>query len=345
MKSLYEISWQVDESTYRADEAYSYSTISRFDREGFKGLPTLFDKISTPSLIFGSMVDTLLTDGEEAFNEKFAVVDFPKLSDSLINVTKRLFDEFPDSIKLSDIDDFDIARIGAECGYYAGKSYESTRVRNIRRDCGEYFDALVYSGGKEVVSTQDYMDCIASIDALRTSPATEFYFRGDEVDDIERQYQLKFKGEYEGIKLRTMMDLCVVNHRDKTITPCDLKTSSHFEYDFPLSFVQYRYFIQAQLYWEILRQNIIKDDYFKDFKINNYVFIVVNRNSRNPLVWEYKDTKAITNLTYGRKSEYICRNWREIVKEMDYYLKENPKTPIGISDTEPNDIINYLNNN
>ena len=38
-------------------------------------------------------------------------------------------------------------------------------------------------------------------------------------------------------------------------------------------------------------------------------------------------------------------NWREIVKEMDYYLKENPKTPIGISDTEPNDIINYLNNN
>ena len=117
------------------------------------------------------------------------------------------------------------------------------------------------------------------------------------------------------------------------------------EYDFPLSFVQYRYFIQAQLYWEILRQNIIKDDYFKDFKINNYVFIVVNRNSRNPLAWEYKDTKAITNLTYGRKNEYICRNWREIVKEMDYYLKENPKTPIGISDTEPNDIINYLNNN
>ena len=75
------------------------------------------------------------------------------------------------------------------------------------------------------------------------------------------------------------------------------------------------------------------------------MFIVVNRNSRNPLAWEYKDTKAIINLTYGRKNEYICRNWREIVKEMDYYLKENPKTPIGISDTEPNDIINYLNNN
>jgi len=343
MKSLYEISWKVDEPTYRKDEAYSYSTIARFDREGFKGLPTLFDRISTPSLTFGSMVDTMLTDGEDAFNERFAVVDFPKLSDSLILVTKRLADEFPEALNLSDIDDFDIARIGAECGYYAGKSYESTRVRNIRRDCNEYFDSLVCCSGKEVVSSRDYADCIASVDSLRTSPATEFYFRQDGIDNIERQYQLKFKGEYEGIKLRCMMDLCLIDHKNKTITPCDLKTSSHLEYEFPLSFIKWRYMIQAQLYYELLRQNVVKDDYFKDFKINNYIFIVVNRNSRNPLAWEYKDTKSITDLAYGRNGEYLCKNWRNIVKELDCYLKENPKVPVGVSETEPNDIIGYLN--
>ena len=61
IKKLYEISWDVDEPTYRADEALSYSTIAKFAREGFNKLNTLFDKLDTPSLVFGSAVDALIT--------------------------------------------------------------------------------------------------------------------------------------------------------------------------------------------------------------------------------------------------------------------------------------------
>lgn len=48
MKSLKEISWDVDEATYRADPALSYSTIARYEREGFNNLDKLFDKLDTP---------------------------------------------------------------------------------------------------------------------------------------------------------------------------------------------------------------------------------------------------------------------------------------------------------
>ena len=34
-----------EEDEYRADPAYSYSTIAKFDREGFDKLETLFDKV------------------------------------------------------------------------------------------------------------------------------------------------------------------------------------------------------------------------------------------------------------------------------------------------------------
>ena len=44
MKSLKDISWQVTEEEYRADSAYSYSTLAKFEREGFDKLETLFDK-------------------------------------------------------------------------------------------------------------------------------------------------------------------------------------------------------------------------------------------------------------------------------------------------------------
>ena len=65
LKSLKDISWLVTEETYRADKALSYSTISKFKREGFEHLDTLFDKVESPSLFLGSLVDCLTTDPPE----------------------------------------------------------------------------------------------------------------------------------------------------------------------------------------------------------------------------------------------------------------------------------------
>ena len=48
MKKLSEVAWNVTEETYRADPALSYSTLSRFDREGFANIDKLFDKQETP---------------------------------------------------------------------------------------------------------------------------------------------------------------------------------------------------------------------------------------------------------------------------------------------------------
>ena len=41
MKSLYDISWKVSEEEYREDSALSYSTLARFEREGFNNLDKL----------------------------------------------------------------------------------------------------------------------------------------------------------------------------------------------------------------------------------------------------------------------------------------------------------------
>lgn len=91
-KSLRDISWLVSEPEYRRDPALSYSNLSRFEREGFAGLDMLFDKVESPSLVFGSLVDTLMTGTQEEFDEHFMVaqIDNPP-SDTLVTITKRLF--------------------------------------------------------------------------------------------------------------------------------------------------------------------------------------------------------------------------------------------------------------
>ena len=73
VKSIKELSWNVTEEEYRKDPAISYSTLSRFEREGWRNLSSLFDKVDSPALLFGSAVDCMLTDGEQAFAERFIV--------------------------------------------------------------------------------------------------------------------------------------------------------------------------------------------------------------------------------------------------------------------------------
>lgn len=339
-KDFKDISWDVDEPTYREDPAYSYSTIAKFNREGFEKLPSLFDKVNTPSLTFGSMVDTMLTDGEDAFNERFFVATFPKLTDTLTSITNALYSMYgAECSHIYDIPDSKILEYLNDVQYQT-RWKDQTRIQDVISKCEEYYSQLLLSDGKEVVSQEDYDDCLHCIQSLKESEATRWYFDlNSPWSNVKRYYQLKFKGSYNGINLRCMADLIVVNYDDKTILPCDLKTSSHMEYDFYKSFITWRYFIQSQLYWYIIRQNMDADPYFKDFKLLDYRFIVINRKSLNPLVWEYPDTQTITDVEYG---ETKCPNWRSIVTELDYYLNSNSLTPKGIVNNGVNNIVEWL---
>lgn len=343
-KSLYDFSWQVSEEEYRANKAYSYSTIARFNREGFDNLDKLFDKIETPSLLFGSMVDTLLTDGQEEFEKKYEVAEFPNISDNLVQVARVLFNSCHESYRRIDlIPDDTVASVGEMCGYYANPKYAQYRVKKIKEECSDYYKLLFLSMDKTLVSMDDYQAAQDCVDKLRNNKMTKWYFESDNPFDpsVERFYQLKFKGEYEGIPLRCMADLIIVDHKNKVIIPCDLKTSFKPEWRFYKSFLEWNYWIQAQLYWYIIRQNLDKDEVYKDYKLLNYRFIVISRNSRKPLVWEYADTQVITDCTYGRRDQYECNNWRGIVKELHQYMTCNSDFPVGI--TEVNDIKYWLN--
>ena len=245
MKTLYDISWQVSEPEYRADPALSYSTLSKYEREGrFNSLPTLFDRIETPSLTFGSMVDTLITGSEEEFRQQFIVIDDPGLTDSLKEITQILYSlHKEDGKRFEDIEDEELARVGKECNYYAGDRYASYRVKQIKENCKPYYNTLCIAEGKKVVSNEDVEDARRCTQALKTCERTAFYFADNDPFDttIQRFYQLKFKHSFEGVDYRCMMDLAVVDNEKKTVQPTDLKTSSHNEWEFPKSFQQWRY--------------------------------------------------------------------------------------------------------
>ena len=258
MKTLKDISWQVDEETYRADPALSYSTIARYAREGFNNLTTLFDKIETPSLTFGSAVDAIITGGQEEFDKNFLVAEFPTVTESVEKMVKALFDEFCVTHRtLTEIPDVEIIGRTETLKYQLNWKPE-TRAKVIKEQGAEYYNLLYLAQGKKVVSTEFKEEVDRCVTALKTSQATALLFNPFD-KQFERYYQLKFKATLGDVNYRCMADLIVVDHKRKKIFPFDLKTSGHPEWDFFDSFTKWRYDIQARLYWRIIRDNLDRD--------------------------------------------------------------------------------------
>ena len=347
MKKLSEISWNVPESVYREDPALSYSTLSRFDREGFANIDKLFDKQETPSLLLGSIVDTIITDGEDEFNNRFIVADYPTIPDSIIQIVKELFNRYSETCNNINLISNDAIIEVAAIYNYQNNWKPETRAKVIKEKGFEYYNLLFISQDKTLVSQDMYNDALRMVDALRTSEATKWYFADNNPfePDIERYYQLKFKATLHDVDYRCMADLIICDHKNKELILCDLKTSGHEEYSFASSFLTWNYSYQARLYARVIAKNIRKDSYFKDFKLSNYRFIVVNKTTLTPLVWEFPYTHAIGDIKLENEKGYvrILKDPENIGKELSYYLSSRPRVPSGIDEFGTNNIVEWIN--
>lgn len=345
-KSIASLGKFTTEPEYRADPALSQSSISKYEKEGFEKLGSLFDKIETASLSFGSCVDCYITDGEKAFNDKYYVADIPPLKPSSEPIIKALFEQchnaytdinaIPDSVILPLIQEYD----------FLGKTKygDLAKIAAIRKDGEKFYQTMFQAGDKIVIPQATYNKVFACVRALKDSPQTKAYFADDDpFSSIERCYQLKLKDTIDGNDYKGMMDLVVINHAEKVVIPCDLKTSHNREYNFPKSFLEFRYDIQARLYAKLLRMAMDKDEYFKNFKLLNFRFIVVNNiDNPYPLVWEFPSTFKEGTIELGNR---ILRAPEVIGAELYHYLREQPKVPDGISLNKPNNIENWFNTN
>lgn len=343
MKSFKDISLDITEEEYRADPALSYSLLAKYERGGFNSIPTLFDKVESPSLTLGSAVDSIITGGTEEFESRFFVADFPEISDTIVSIIKWLFDKYKTTYtSLSKIPNEYIVEATEQYQYYPNWKPE-TRAKVIKEKGEEYYNLLYLSDDKTILSNDTYNTVLSMVEALKESEATRWYFQDDNpFDNVERCYQLKFKHDFNDINYRCMADLLIVNHDTKEVIPIDLKTSYKHEYDFYKSFVEWSYSIQSRLYFRIIRANMDKDEYFKDFKLLDYRFIVVSKDFK-PLVWECPFTRAEGTLNFGKNNQIEMRDPFEIGEELSYYLSSNSDVPVGINKVGTNDLRYWLN--
>lgn len=308
-KSLKELSWDCEESVYRTDPALSYSRLAQFFRQGPKALIST-EKIDTPALRFGSCVDTILTAPEE-FEDKFYVADIDKFSDTFRVMTEAIYSNYPDLESISDV-----PNLLEYIGDWQPRWGEKAKIDAVVKGCSDYYTVLKYSKGMTVISPQEFQEAQQCVQTLFTHPFTYKIFECDEDEEIF--YQLKFKENISSInvKMRCMFDILKVNHKQKTIRPIDLKTTGSPEEKFEKSFLDWCYWIQGSSYPTILSESLIKDDYFKDFSLLPFQFLVINKSNLTPLLWEMdlEETYEFTITNYGL-------NWVNLLQDADWHLQ------------------------
>ena len=335
MKSLKEIALQIDEPTYRKMPELSYSILSRFQSVGFD-INKLQEKLSSPSLLFGSAIDALITGGQEEFDKNFMVVDLPNIPESASNCVKIIWNKYKDTYKhLKDIP-IDILNTELQFnGFWPNNRYSAqARINSFfKNPVEDYYQLNYIAENKSIINTELHTQILQAVNALKTSPATKDYFMEDNPWDnnTERLYQLKFRADLNGIGYKCMMDECIAIHDKKLIIPIDLKTScSCKEEEFYFNFLQWHYQLQARLYSRILRANLDKDNYFKDFTILNYRFIFCNKDSCSPLVWEFKETHSKGTLYYGRYKQIGFPDPEDLGRELYLFFSsgQKPEEPL-----------------
>jgi len=317
-KSIKELAWDVPEDVYRASPAFSYSTLATFEREGAKCIPHLHDKKNSEPLRFGSLVDTLLTAPEE-MDDKFFIVKISKPSEAIASIANLIWEQSDKSIKvLTQFPGEIILKAANEVGY--GMFWkDTTRLDKIIGEGSTYFKQLALAGNKMIISDADYALGQSNVETLKLNKFTKDLFYDNPFEtDIEAHYQLKFKTSFDNLEVRCMMDRVICDHNKKIIYPIDLKTTGKPEEVFYESFITWSYWIQSNMYSQILEKVISEDEYFKDFTIYPFEFVCINRYNKSPLIWV--DNNNLTTGDRLDKNNIRHKYWKTLAKELKWHL-------------------------
>ena len=339
MKSLKEYSLNLPEQEYHEYPAWSYSMIAKYARNGFSAIATLHDKMKpTPEMEFGSLFDSILTKGRKTLDD-YAVANF-----SVPDAERKVLDALLDICTCPQFHDISMDEVinVADSVSYQMKWKPDTRYQKVAAYSG-YYDTL--KSGKKLVSQKDWDDAVEMARIFRTDPYLKTLFGTKNTKDVEYIYQPQFVVDYETeshgtVKVKCMFDLLIVDHRNKTIQPVDLKTSSMPAYDFPEHFVKMRYDIQGDLYSDVLRIVIDQFTKYRDYIILPYLFTDVSRTDMVPVTFEYDPTVGLS-FTKGEKT-YTYKRWNELLEEILSYEESEAKVPNYITTVGPNDLMSVL---
>lgn len=290
--NLKDLSLQITEEEYRELPEINYSLLSTFNNKSILAITEKQEE--TSSLLLGSLVDFMLTS-DSSWRDKYIVLD--------------------SNIPLRAVNTIKMIKEGFDLEYSVVQNYPSnwkpeTSINKYNSEIGNF----VLEDDKIIVPEDLFNKAADIVKKIQEHSLACLYFGNSQ---LEMYHQLKFKAVIDNIGYKCMIDAIHVDSLHKCITPIDLKTTSKHIWQFPESFIYYNYWIQANLYTDILKENL-KGTEYENYTINPYRFVVANSLENEPcIVYQFISGKT----PQGLKVKYN-KTYKELAEEINPYLYE-----------------------
>lgn len=339
MKDIKELFLNLPEEEYHALPCLSYSKLARYSRGGIESLARLDEPIrQTAGMRFGSLVDCMVTRGMEETNRRYMVTD-DTCGGKPYNILQTLLARH--GKPWADITDEEKEAAMAENNYNQNWK-PSTRIEKIN-GYADYYET--FRLGKEMASEKDWLDAIAIRDVILSDEVMGM-LQG-EADEMAQQAQLMHPmllPSGRNPEVKCMFDWLFIDHAHKTIRPADLKTTDAPAYRFIGQFMDMRYYIQASLYTDVLRATLDEEGLF-EYKILPFMFVVVNRYDKMPLLFQYDPQEAsqVDGLSFSNHNgDRKYRSWRQLADEVLDYQASGVYLPKWIRRDGVNNILDLI---
>lgn len=298
----------LEEFQYRNLECYSYSKIASFEKEGPQAIKKK-DFTETTSMMFGKIVDTLITCPKE-FDARYSIINEVPTNDKVILACKALVNE-------DNLTDENILKVLTTVNYYP-KWRDETRLKSFKSDRGSYLEDLKAAKGKTIISEENFQLALFISIQFEQNKFLKDIFNPKDLfthDNVEILFQPMFHLKDENLK--AMMDFIIINHTTKTITPVDLKMVDDVPEAFLRSFYKFKYYRQAEVYTYIL-QKILQEEN-SDYTLNPFKFVVASKKNFKILQYNFEILYNEANLLYVNNNLYP--SFKQIIQEIEWHLE------------------------
>lgn len=270
-----------------------------------------FQEVKEPELFFeekehfliGKGVDDYITMGKEYFENNYHVGLPTKPSAVIMSIVHQLF-------ATRDSDDWfsispEIMLSVIDAHNYQPNWKVETKVKKISEEGEQYWNDLVFSEGKTVLSVEQYGKVEYIVQQILTHRFTKYLFEENENTDI--YYQLPIYFVEKDIQCKALLDMVVVDHELKEIRPYDIKTIGDYSKNFDYQTKKRRYDIQAA--WYQIALSFWANENFPNYEITAFSFIVAST------------TKQCDSLVFHASADFL--NTGQFGYASVYFIEEN----------------------
>ena len=326
------VSKQKEIDEYFASERLSQSTLKKL-LEGFSKFVAFQQKEDdgkeNQSFIIGSAVDCILTGEEGEFENQYYVSNLEKKpSDVEMAIVDYVFQSVvATEEKINDFVSYQkLILEAADFHKWQLRWKTETRISKLIDAGSEYFQELINSLGKTIITTEDDHKISQIVFNLRNHHRTKELFDRSLYENnphVDIYYQLPIYFTMNGIECKSLLDMLLVfrnpdTNKIESVQPVDLKTMQGDTINFLWSVKKWRYDIQAAFYTEAIKNYIYNTlGVEHNFVLHPFKFVVESTsNPGQPLVFTM--TEELMNIgKYGRSGITV----RDIIKliSSDFY--------------------------